>query len=421
MKNTCKKIIAMSLTAVALFGSLVIPEAVPAPISEELTISASAEMVSTNIHDILFDWIYYYNAYPDLQKAFGQNPAALRKHWEQYGKREGRSPSSLFDPVFYVNKYGDIKNAYGTNYVKIYDHFVNYGIKEGRQGSKHFSVTIYKNNYKDLRDAFGTQDYNNWRYLKHWREYGLAEKRNATSNISTPSQPQPTPTPNPNPSTTTYCVKTNGSNLNVRQKASTSSSVLGKLANGTAIQVVSISNGWAKIKYGNGYGYVSANYTSKTNPTPTPNPTNNKGTALLNFAKSQVGKKYGAFSGKNFHWRAWCADFVSYCASQTGCSYAIPKNASVDGIRSAIKNKGGKEYSKASVRNGSFTPKAGDIIIFKSSGASHVGIVSHCQGGRIYYVDGNNTSAGNGNNSRVNYSNCSVSDSKFTCILRPNY
>ncbi|MBQ2174120.1 MAG: hypothetical protein II453_03265 [Alphaproteobacteria bacterium] len=61
------------------------------------------------------------------------------------------------------------------------------------------------------------------------------------------------------------------------------------------------------------------------------------------------------------------------------------------------------------------------VIIFKSSGASHVGIVSYYQNGRIYYIDGNNTTYGKAEKATVHSSNCSVSDSRLTCVLHPNY
>ena len=118
---------------------------------------------------------------------------------------------------------------------------------------------------------------------------------------------------------------------------------------------------------------------------------------------------------------AWCADFVSWCACNAGQSDAIPWNASVSGLRSAIKDAGGKEYSKSEVKDGAYVPVKGDIIIFKSNGASHVGIVDYTSDGRIYYIDGNNTTYGNGNNSSVHYSDCSVSKKTFTCVLKPNY
>lgn len=70
-----------------------------------------------------------------------------------------------------------------------------------------------------------------------------------------------------NATITTYYVKTNGANLTVRSGPSTSYTSLGKLSNGTAVSVYSISNGWAKIKFGNGTGYVSSAYLTqnKTN------------------------------------------------------------------------------------------------------------------------------------------------------------
>ena len=151
----------------------------------------------------------------------------------------------------------------------------------------------------------------------------------------------------------------------------------------------------------------------------------NGGKAVYSKASAQVGKKYSAFPEsvrKQFHWRLWCADFVSWCAKNAGQSEAIPWNASVDGLRSAIKKAGGKEYSKAAVQNGSYVPVRGDIIIFKSNGASHVGIVDYKSGNTIYYIDGNHVVGNqNGNNSYVSYSNRSVYHSEFTCILKPNY
>lgn len=37
-----------------------------------------------------FDATYYYNRYPDLQKAIGNDAQALLEHWINYGKAEGR-------------------------------------------------------------------------------------------------------------------------------------------------------------------------------------------------------------------------------------------------------------------------------------------------------------------------------------------
>lgn len=144
----------------------------------------NAEPVSDNLDDIICDRIYYADKYADLKRAFGYDHDKLLNHWRTYGIFEGRSSSSIYDPQFYINKYGDLKKAFTRNgrvdWAALYNHFKQYGINEGRQASPHFNVSVYKNNYADLRNAFGGT---NWRYLKHWREYGMAERRNATTSI----------------------------------------------------------------------------------------------------------------------------------------------------------------------------------------------------------------------------------------------
>ena len=159
-----------------------------------------AEPVTNDLDDIICDRIYYADKYSDLKRAFGYDHDQLLNHWRQNGAKEGRSPSSIYDAQYYYNKYADLRNAFTRNgqvdWAGLYNHFKNYGLKEGRQASQHFSVNIYKNNYADLRNAFGTSASDHWKYLKHWREYGMAEKRNATSSIgSNPPQPQPQPQP----------------------------------------------------------------------------------------------------------------------------------------------------------------------------------------------------------------------------------
>lgn len=62
---------------------------------------------------------------------------------------------------------------------------------------------------------------------------------------------------------------TSSSRLNVRKSPSTSASVLGIFNRGQQIEVVSISKGWAKVKYNGKVGYVSEKYIS---PLPKPEP-----------------------------------------------------------------------------------------------------------------------------------------------------
>ena len=58
--------------------------------------------------------------------------------------------------------------------------------------------------------------------------------------------------------TTPYRVVTN--TLNIRSGASTSKSILGKVYKNNIVNVVSITNGWAKITYSNSYAYCSSQY-----------------------------------------------------------------------------------------------------------------------------------------------------------------
>ena len=51
-----------------------------------------------------------------------------------------------------------------------------------------------------------------------------------------------------------------GSNVNFRAKPSTSSDIIGKLAKGAEVEVVSVANGWCEVVYNGATGYVSADY-----------------------------------------------------------------------------------------------------------------------------------------------------------------
>ncbi|MBN9646298.1 SH3 domain-containing protein [Terrisporobacter glycolicus] len=60
--------------------------------------------------------------------------------------------------------------------------------------------------------------------------------------------------------------KINTNTLNVRSSASTNSSKLGTLSKGTIVEIVKVEkDGWNKIKYKNGYGYISSSYVVDVN------------------------------------------------------------------------------------------------------------------------------------------------------------
>jgi hypothetical protein len=92
--------------------------------------------------------------------------------------------------------------------------------------------------------------------------------------------------------------------------------------------------------------------------------------------------KYGTWYGLPN--QAWCAMFVSWCSNQAGISTTIiPKYASVSVGMDWFINKGLFQYKER------YVPKTGDLIFFKSDGASHTGIVISCDGTTVYTIEGN--------------------------------
>ena len=87
-------------------------------------------------------------------------------------------------------------------------------------------------------------------------------------------------------------------------------------------------------------------------------------------------------SGGNY---PWCAVFVSWCANQAGVpTSVIPKTASVSTLHSFFKGAG-----LFQPKGNGYSPKAGDILIQKSNGASHTGIVTGSGGGKFTTIEGN--------------------------------
>lgn len=97
----------------------------------------------------------------------------------------------------------------------------------------------------------------NWIYVKYNDKTGYVYKRFVDDETtgSTPTTPA-------EKTTTVYTT----ANLQVREKASTSSKRLGVLKKGTAVQTYSKSNGWYEIRYNGKKAYISAQYTTATKP-----------------------------------------------------------------------------------------------------------------------------------------------------------
>ena len=124
----------------------------------------------------------------------------------------------------------------------------------------------------------------NWYKIKYGNDYGYVSKDyvtlNSSSNSNTGNTSNSGSTNNtPATSTTKGTVKVSDS-LNVRGGAGTSYSVIGSLKNGTSVEIVETSGNWYKIKYGNGYGYVSKDYITLQNRSIAENTVTKEGTVV---------------------------------------------------------------------------------------------------------------------------------------------
>ena len=124
----------------------------------------------------------------------------------------------------------------------------------------------------------------NWYKIKYGNDYGYVSKDyvtlNSSSNSNTGNTSNSGSTNNtPATSTTKGTVKVSDS-LNVRSGAGTSYSVIGSLKNGTSVEIVETSGNWYKIKYGNGYGYVSKDYITLQNRSIAENTITKEGTVV---------------------------------------------------------------------------------------------------------------------------------------------
>lgn len=196
-----------------------------------------------------------------------------------------------------------------------------------------------------------------WYKIKYGSGYGYINKKYTSTSVS--SNKKSSSTNNQGSSTKTmYCT---ASSLNVRSGAGTSYAVTGNVKEGQSVTVLSSSNGWSKIKVGNGYGYVSSKYLSESK---TVNNTYRSGTVnssdIIAYAKSFIGCKYvwGATGPSTFD----CSGLTQYVFKHFGIS--IPR-VSADQYSSA----------KKVTWDGM---KAGDLVFFSNStsgnNVAHVGI-----------------------------------------------
>lgn len=82
-------------------------------------------------NNLLFDWVYYLDKYPDLRATGIQTEYHALKHWVLYGKKEGRK-CAAFEWTCYLNNNSDLRaNGIHTE-AQAVAHWLTYGKMEGR-------------------------------------------------------------------------------------------------------------------------------------------------------------------------------------------------------------------------------------------------------------------------------------------------
>jgi len=102
-------------------------------VAQKKTSSNKKPSTVTGDFNLIFNATYYSNRYSDLKAAFGTNATALRKHFEEYGMKEGRQAISTFNVKAYKANNADLQKAFGDDYVKYFQHYLTYGYKENRK------------------------------------------------------------------------------------------------------------------------------------------------------------------------------------------------------------------------------------------------------------------------------------------------
>lgn len=168
--------------------------------SEGYVSSENSSVMNGVDYSSVFDALYYWNLYPDLQKFIDkpnsytdENAMMLLEHFVEHGMSEGRIGNSEFNVEFYKNRYSDLREGYRNNLKEYYIHYLNHGKNEGRDAkskctelinpiTKHEGVDYsavydyyyYLEKYPDLKAVYYGDDIT---LLEHFVLHGMNEQR----------------------------------------------------------------------------------------------------------------------------------------------------------------------------------------------------------------------------------------------------
>lgn len=144
-----------------------------------------------------------------------------------------------------------------------------------------------------------------------------------------------------------------GTYLNVRQAGNTGAPVIGRLGSGARVTVLDTVNGWDKISYNGGTGWISGVYV-------TPDSASARRQAVVDAARAQLGVPYvfGGASPAGFD----CSGLTLFAYAKAGVT--LPHSAAAQAGQGV------------SVARSALLP--GDLLFFDTTGAqrnvTHVGI-----------------------------------------------
>ena len=117
--------------------------------------------------------------------------------------------------------------------------------------------------------------------------------------------------------------------------------------------------------------------------------------------------KYGEWNNCNYE--AWCATFVSWCLNNAG----VPKSICIRSISVRVYETTYRSKGQFGLK-GEYQPKAGDLIVFSSAGAGHIGIVVRSDETTVYTIEGNTSN-------RVAQRSYPLDHETITGYIIPNY
>ncbi|MGL5149362.1 MAG: SH3 domain-containing protein [Clostridium sp.] len=172
-----------------------------------------------------------------------------------------------------------------------------------------------------------------------------------------------------------YVYNTEGLGLNVRSSASTSGAVIGNIKDNTAVEIVETLTGWYKIKYGNGYGYVSSAYITFNKPPVQTGPDLNS---------YHYKSPYNPFAQAGYGDQ--CTSYAWGRSSERGTKlpggYFLGHAYTWWNDNKAL-NAAGKGYKSG------WSPKADSIIVWRGTTYGHVAYVEQVSGNSILVTEQN--------------------------------